>query len=418
MNDFRLLIISNNCLSRHNSNGRTLLNLLHGFEKENLIQIYTSGEYPSEDLAAKFLRVSNKDIVCSYLKCRSILNVPPLHTKSASLPGGSGGRKTAATMLIRDMVWDCAWIQHRGILRWAKEQRPNAVLLQLSDSTLLMTLAMKVAQSLNLPLVTYNTEDYYFKNYDYMKRTHSMGLWYQIFHHRFQKKFRQLMNHVSRSVYNCRGLQELYQSQFDTMSHVIMPTSDFSANHKEKKSVKVTYAGNLGVGRHLSLIRVAESLRRIDQNVVIDVYGNANETIKKDLKDCPNICYHGFVSYEEVCDVMNSSTLLLHIESFDPYYRVDTRYAFSTKLVDCCLSEVPILLFAPCECEATSYFSKYDAAFVASEPDELDSVLSDALYDVDKRGQKVQNAIHLIQTNHNPKQNGKMMQKILKGNIE
>ncbi len=413
-NNFKLLVIANNCLSHHNSNGRTLLNLLHRFKKEEVIQIYTSGEYPTEEVADQFLRVSNKEVVCSYYKFKGCFSFPKVCSSPTSVPSSHGGQKTAATMLLRDLVWDHAVFEHRAIIKWAREQQSSAILLQLSDSTLLITLATKIAKKLGIPLYTYNTEDYYFKDYDYMKKTLKAGSLYRMFHRRFQRKFSRMMQQVSCPIYNCEGLKELYQSKFDTSAEVIMPVSDFVATEHNKKK-GIVYAGNLGVGRHLSLMEVADKLRVLFPDEIIDVYGTAEDMIMKQLACCQNIVLHGFVPYQDVCKAMNESKLLLHMESFDSYYAVDTKYAFSTKLADCCKSEVPILLYAPKDCEATCYFKRYDAAFVATDTKELETALKLALTDCEKQQEKIKNARRLIDTNHDYMLNGQRTRKILEG---
>ena len=415
MDNYRLLIISHNCLSRHNSNGRTLLNLLNGFQKENLIQIYTSGEFPNEDLVAEFLRVSNKDVVSSYLKLKGCYSTPqPVQTEQKGSQQQTGGKKTAVTMLLRDLVWDNAWIQHKSIYAWAQSKQPNAILLQLSDSTLLITLAVRLAKKLGIPLITYNTEDYYFKNYDYMKKTDRMGLFYRLFHLRFQKSFKKLMAYANQNVYNCYGLKRLYDEHFGCSSQVILPASDFKITEMaNRENTLISYAGNLGVGRHVSLIKIANALQGIDSSLFVDVYGTADEQIQNDFAKCKGIRYHGFVSYEKVCDVIQNSRLLLHIESFDSYYKVDTRYAFSTKIVDYCASGRPIFLFAPCDCEAAEYLSNKEAAFVCSNETCLKSSLEQALNNEELREAKSKNALSLSQCMHQIDKNSQLFLKIL-----
>lgn len=50
----RVLVISNNCFSQSNSNGRTLGNLFHGWPKENLAQMCVIAQDPNWELCDNY----------------------------------------------------------------------------------------------------------------------------------------------------------------------------------------------------------------------------------------------------------------------------------------------------------------------------------------------------------------------------
>ena len=402
MVECKVLIISNNCLSQHNSNGRTLLNMIGQLKSENVFQIYTSGEYVDSQYCAKSFRLTNRDVVYSYLGIKP-KNIIIDEQKSQEVVGENiGSKKNAFTMLLRDLAWDFSWIIKKGAINWAKEEKPNVILLQVGDSTLLITLATKIAKALNIPLVVYNTEDYYFKNYDFMKHVLSSGIIYKIFHRRFCKKFNYMMRVCNRAIYNCEGLKKIYDSHFETNSDVIYCATDIeSIEHFQPISKgKIIYAGNLGVGRHKGLIEIGKELQKLDSKLYLDVYGNADDNVRRELEKSQGIRYNGFVSYEENIKNIKNSALLVHVESFDDFYSVDTRFAFSTKIADYSASGVPIFMFAPEWCESTQYMKKYDAAFIVDNKKDIFSTLKRALYNDSERMHKVKNAVQVARKNH------------------
>lgn len=412
----KLLIVANNCLSYHNSNGRTLLNMLGEFSPESLCQIYTSGETAESECCASSLRVVNADVIRSYFG--KIPTTYKTEGDDRNTIGNTAVRKTALTMILRDCAWDHSNGMHRHVIEWAKMQHPDAVLLQLGDSTLLITLAMKIAQELSIPLMTYNTEDYYFKQYDYMKRTPNAGIMYRLFHSRFCRAFQKMMRVTSTCIYNCEGLKELYDKEFNTSSHVIYCSSGIKAVKHVIENGPILYAGNLGVGRHKSLTEIGESLYQLDSTLHIDVYGVADGQIRKELENAPGIQYHGVISYDAVCEKMHRSRLLVHVESFNEFVAMDTQYAFSTKLSDCLASGIPLFLYGPTTGEGIRYVSEHSAAFVAEQRSKLQIELERALYDKGYRTAVCQNALTLAEAHHDMTRNGKAFKSLVKQTCE
>ncbi len=417
----KILIISNNCLSRHNSNGRTLLNLLGGFQKEELCQFYVANEVPREASCANFLRITDRDVIGSYLSPKKRLSrweEAVLEEDAPPAASGSGyGRKTAPKALFRDLIWNTSRWVRRALIRFARYNGVDLVLLQAGDNVFLHRLARRVAGACRIPLVIYNTEDYYFKDYDYMKRTAGAGLLYKLYHRTFCREFKRLISASAREVYNCDGLRTLYNEAFRRSGVTVYPSTDLRAVEAVTEDGYISYAGNLGCGRHRVLIEVGRGLRALSPDLSLDVYGPADLEVAEALSAAPGVRYHGFVSYGEVCRVMEGSRLLVHVESFDDYYRRDTRFAFSTKLTDYAASGVPIFLCAPATCEAAAYLGEHGAAFIATEEGEIQAVLRGALYNAEERDAVRGRALALSGEHNSLPKNGEHFKEILEGAI-
>ena len=414
MDEMKILIVSGNCLSESNANGRTLLQLVGGIPKENLFQLYTSGEIPDGRFCAESFRVTNGDAVVSYWKTPGCgMPEPENGSRAAPGPAGNAWPKNAFTMLLRDLVWDHSVRLRRTIARWAKSREPDCVLLQIGDASLQVQIAMRLACDLGVPLIVYNTEDYYFKAYDYMKHTLSDNLTYRLFHSRFRRKFDAMMAMKPICIYNCEGLRKRYDDAFGTHSDVVFPSSDFKRVQEIKKEGLILYAGNLGVGRHRSLMEIGRALHKIDPSLYLDIYGAAPAEIQRALETAPGIRFHGFVSYAQVCEQIRNSRLLIHAESFDPFYAVDTKHAFSTKLTDYLMSGIPVFFYGPLSGEAAGYLNRHAAAIVVWEKENVQTGLRDALYDESLRRRVSAGALALAHKNHDPETNRKRLSDIL-----
>ena len=64
----RILVISNNCFSKTNSNGRTLGNFFTGWPKDRLAQFYIQNEIPDFDVCEQFFRVTDSEAMKALLK--------------------------------------------------------------------------------------------------------------------------------------------------------------------------------------------------------------------------------------------------------------------------------------------------------------------------------------------------------------
>ena len=395
----RILLVLNNCLSESNANGRTMLRLLSGIPADDVSQIYTYGEIADTTLCGATMRITNRDVVVSYFKkpaCRMPVKVDASET-SFSSPGAA---KNAITMLLRDIVWDRSPRVRRMALDWAKSLKPDLILLQVGDATLHISIARYLARKLNIPLITYNTEDYYFKKHDYMRRTERPGLAYQLFHRRFCAAFDRLMKEKPVCLYNCAGLKEHYDRAFGHCGEVIYCGTDFDQAGHISDDGLILYAGNLGIGRHTTLIALARALQDIDASLRIDVFGSATADVAEELRASPGIRYHGLASYEEVKRKIYQSRLLVHVESFDPFTSMDTRYAFSTKIADYLMSGIPILCCGPSSGEGIAYLAGHDAAFIVADPERCAGPLNEALFNIPRRRQVTENALRLAHKNH------------------
>lgn len=64
----RVLVVSNNCFSDSNSNGRTLGNFFINWDKDSIAQFYIQAELPNSNVCENFYRVTDYEVLNSFLK--------------------------------------------------------------------------------------------------------------------------------------------------------------------------------------------------------------------------------------------------------------------------------------------------------------------------------------------------------------
>ncbi len=413
----KVLIISNNCLSRNGSNGKVLAEMFGKFKPENLAQFYIHNENPDFSLCKKYYRVTDKQAVKSlvpFIKAGG--EVPYCENEEAAEDNAATkrqGHHNALIFLIRDIIWSLGFWR-RGLLKWAEEFKPDLVFFQVGDSAFMPNIAVKTAKKLGVPLMLYCTENYYFKEHNYFTDKR-FAFCYPFFRRRLVKAFKKLIGASKCEIYNSEFLAELYEDEFGKKGKVIYQATSLKTFESETGNdiYKFSYAGNLGLGRHISLIEIANVISSLNSEYKLDVYGNATPEVKSALDECENINYHGAVPYSEVISVMEKSDFLFHTESFDKEMIKDSKTAFSTKIADSLVSGRNFVLYADKSLACTKYLLKYDCACVITEKSELEAKLTDFITSPDMQKKYRQKALEVASLNHNASVNGEKFKDIV-----
>ena len=409
----KVLVISNNCFSKTDSNGRTLGNFFAGWPKDKLAQFYIQNAYPDFDICDNFFRVTDSQAlkaVFGKIRGGRIQKNDCGNTPAIPVTPPKKRKRNALTMLARNIIWKIGRWKKSGFDLWADDFCPQAVLLQAGDSSFMFALARKTAEKYSVPLFIYNSEGYYFKNFDYFRAKGTAHLFYPIFRADFCREFRKTQKSAAFNFYLCNGLKKAYDKEFGTPSAVIYTSTALKplGNTPLHGGFTVSYLGNLGVGRHEGLIEIANALQSISENYYLDVYGKIpDESVKSAFDGCKGIRYRGFLSYNEVIEVMKNSDLLVHTESFSEFYKEDLKFAFSTKIADSLASGKCFLLFAPETVESYKYLEENQLAYTVNSPKKLQKTLQ-LLSSIQKAREKyTENALKAVELNHSLEKNRK-----------
>ena len=307
-----------------------------------------------------------------------------------------------------------AW-NRSGFDSWINSFEPEIILVQAGDAAFLFDLAISIGRRFKAEIVIYNTEGYYFKEVSYLQENAVSTLFYPILNKKLKKAYERLVKVSKCEIYNCELLANDYKRVLHTKNKVIMNTSEFTKETiSDTKSNQIIYAGNLGLNRHKSLIDFANAIQKIDSNFVIDVYGKTSDNnIKDEVEGCKGIKLHGFISYEELKEKLKKSKYLLHIESFDDYYREDLKYAFSTKIADSLAAGSCLFVYAPENMAVSQYLKNKNSTILITEPSMLEEEIRKVLSDDNLVKRISKNARQLAMKNHNIDINRAEFQKAL-----
>lgn len=418
----KVLVISNECFSRTSSNGRTLGNFLIGWPKEYLAQFFLIGK-PDTYYCDQYFQVSDRQALNALLGKDNkggkvtVEDLNADHSENTqAIEKSKKTARNALTMLGRNAIWESGAWERSGYWEWLEEIHPDIVLLQAGDCAFMFKLAVKTAKRMNAKLVIYNSEGYYYKDFDYFRGRGLAHIVYPIFRRQLKKALEEAYAISNCVFYICDELKEQYAQDFYGRAETVFTGSEIRYAEKTKKNDVFTtvYCGNLGLKRHESLMDVAEVLQSISEDLYVDVYGKApNDEIAESLNRCQGIRYHGLVSYEQVKQLLQDSDLLLYVESFDDFYQEDIKFGFSTKIADSLSSGNCFLLYAPEHFACYQYLHRNKAAYTASSKQDLENILVNLINCPAATERYREAALKLAEKNHRVEKNKEMFQEIL-----
>lgn len=391
----RVLVISNNCFSKTNSNGRTLGNLFFLYEKEKISQFFISGD-PDYSFCGNYFQVTDEDVFHSLIpfkRKKESNNQTVINYK----------QRTVKNMILRNFAWNLGAWKTRRFSEWLKNVNPEVVVLQVGDCAFMIRIALSIVKKFNAKLIVYNTEAYYFKDFNYF-RDGSSAL-YRLFIGHYKKIFEKMMRVSKKNIYLNDDLKKIYNSRFNDDGLVIYNSSFLEPfTYENHDKLIFAYFGNLGLGRDDSLCEIAECLLKINPSYELHIYGNCNnETISKFDKH-PNIIFHSFIPYDEVIEKIKSCDVLVHVESFDDFYVKDSRFAFSGKIADYLYSGRSMIVYAPNSIAIFNYLNSYEIYGLASNCGDLMAKLR-YMINYKNRIELSKKQLNLANSNHNLKLN-------------
>lgn len=409
---YKILIVSNERISKSSSNGRTLLNLLFGYESSSIAQFYIYGK-KDESVVTSSFQVSDKDALNAFL-----------HVKNQSVSNENEHKPTrkkishsCKNMVIRNFIWmKYQWWDSR-FEKFINDFSPDLVLFQAGDSPFMYSIAYRISKRWNIPLVMYNSESYVLK-----RRIYSSANIYSIWHFALMRSLRywykKVMEICSFCIYSMEELEKAYQKAYPHpgrsktlyISSSIESGQTIVANTPEVFTV--AYCGNLGVGRSDCLLEFAQTLYKVDKTAKLVICGKfPSFDLQQRICEIPIVEYRGFVSYEEVQKIIKLSSAVLHCEKDDRL--IDLKYAFSTKIADSLACGKPFIVFASHDYPFVKYLEKHNAAHIAGNKNELEETLYNCINDREFLHNTVNNALNLARQNHNIQKNAEIFRQII-----
>lgn len=404
----RIVIFSNNPLSHNGSNGRTMLSMLEKFKSNEILNIFFNGSNCALERAS-FYKINEKKLINPFSHHYGCFILQNIDTNRYF---NTAKKRTPLKLLMRNFVWHNKR-NFKETLQVIRNFKPDVALVQCGDNSFLINFALKITKEINIKLCGFNTEEYIFKDTNYILGSYKKGFFFKIFQKKLVSAYDLFYSTKPTVIYLTDSLKTLYLSRYPShYAYTIFNSSNIMAKGASKKK-GVLYFGNLGLGRIDSLIMISNySMKYLNKK--IDIYSNCNDkAILNKITHSPNINYRGFLPYNLLLKNILNAELIIHVESTNSFYEVDSRNAFSTKIADCLSSGIPFFVYAPSKCYTSSYLKNNDCGFVANNEKEV-SILFEKFRDSDFLNSKNEQNLKIARKNHSAKNNSEVFINVLR----
>ena len=418
----KVLLISHKPLTTYTSMGKTFTTLLSSFSGEEICQLYIYPTVPNVDKCCSYFRITDKDVLRSYYKFKvKCGEIAPDTTQSKMFENTDDEQlyrnpknKKAGVMLLRDLVWKCARWYTKELREWLDRQKPEFILAAPGAAMFLYDIAMKLSKELNIPIISYLCDEYYFVQEPgaFLKRKRLKLL---------KNKIDRYMERTAHIITICDELKELYTNHFHRPMTTVMTGSSFpiaSEIHSVENPASITYLGNVRCNRAQSIAEVGKALEEINREegkqYRLNVYtGEKDRQILAALETAETVDLRGFVSGKDFDDALHQADFLLHAESFEEAQIELVRNSISTKIADSLGSGVPLIAYGP-ECIASmGHLIRNGCAITITKKEELKDVLKKAFTDREYRDSKAINGLQTAHKYHDPQRCGDLFRTIV-----
>lgn len=422
----RVLVISHNCFSKSQSNGRTLGSLFLKWSSNKIAQLFFYESTPDSEVCRNYYRMTDSDLIRTRLnftdKLGDILEINTVE-KMDALPRRNFYFKILKKLfyflkresvyffiLSRDLLWKTRVWDNKQFNSWMDNNNPEIILLYPGEYSFIYKIALLISNKHKLPIVIYNSENHY------LKKRNFASPFYLLYKKIYNKTVEEVFKNAKYAIYSNDLLKRDFDEKFKLPSTCILTTS--SIHFKEQtdsiSSIKISYAGNLGHERWKSLLKLARKIKLIDNSLYIEVYSALlPQKAKRHFTIENGINYNGEISYAEVIEVINESDIVIHTEGFSSFTKWDISHGFSTKMADLLSSGKCFLMYGPKEIACVDYLIKNDAAWVATSEKELEEILPKIISSRTERERYLENARKLVDKRHNIEKNCAIFEELM-----
>lgn len=427
----RLLIVGTVPYNRQ-STARAFDAYFHNWEKENIAQVFSNNAVPPKGHCGTLYQITDERLVkkwCGKIKDPGIIynyDILPDETNFQKAEANSQGlmsqlykigrSHTPFTHLMRKVLWRKKYWNTPQFNKWLDDFRPECVFLSFSNDFFILEIALYVAQKYNIPICSSTGDDYYFNT----KIT--IDPLFYIYHAMYKKLNREVFRHKGSAIYISDKIRDKYNGEFGLDGETVYLVSDIQrkAFHPiDPKNVKISYFGNIKMGRNESLYDIGTALGHIDPKLKLKVYSNeVDKSVYGIFEDNPNVQFMGSVPYSEVMRLSSESDILVIVEGFKKSDVIVTRYSLSTKVADALASGCNILVYGSAECGAMEYMKRVQCATVCHSISELEEGVSRLLHDVELQKHNYETAGVISKKNHTLEQSTATVERIIQRLVE
>lgn len=394
----RVLVISRNAWDNTNAIGNTLSNFFDGIDDLEFASVYFREANPANDLCVRYYRVTETEVLKKWFVPKKI-GKSFVWRGSAKLSKVSAAQKNEKKVIrfirthqfqlaykLSDSIWYTEKWLNQNFRDFIEKFQPDLMVTFVKSAPQYYLTVKFLRENYHIPLFSWIADD----EYTGLLRKKD---------ERSVEKLKYLLKE-SAAVCGCsREICNYYNAVFQCNATPLYKGCDLSEPVKEYvgEKLKLVYAGNLLYGRMHIIKQIVECVERYggsDKPVSLDIYSNtllsSEEQDFFQQKKYTN--FMGCRDYETIKASLREADIVLHVESFEEDQILQTRYSFSTKIIDCLQSGSVLLSVGPKELASISYASMIPGTYVIDDLNDLPKSLENILNnkkDLPERAKKI-----------------------------
>ena len=414
-----------------NTSSRAFDAYFHNWEKENIRQIFSNTKTPVKGHCGSLYQITDQRLLKRILHRVDEVGVVyndadlPTDWTDNSLEVNNkfidflykfGSKDTPFKYLARKLLWKRKYWDTQKLRDWLDEFKPECVFLAFSDDFFIPEIALYVANRYNIPIMSCIGDDYYFNE------KKSLTPLYHLYRGKYKRLIKEVFSHHGSAIYIGDKIRDKYNKEFDLSGETVYLTSDIERHPFKPINIenpRITYCGNIRLGRNTSLVDIGEALQQINPSYKLDVYSaEKNKEFIEPLTNCNGVRYHGAVPYRDVMKIMNESDVLIIVEGFTEEQVNITRYSLSTKAADSMATGGQILAYGSMHCGVIEYMNSTDCSVVCTNKGELLDKINLLINDVSLQEKLYAQSLRMSIKHHNKKRNLNLSEKLFNDLIE
>lgn len=357
----KILIVNGEPFNDITATGITLTKLFKDYGEDNILYIYSANIAIGEEINAKYLKLSNKDL----FKDQNL----SFHKKSKRIEPDKSSLSEVKISKYKNKISGTFDLFSYSISEYTMEEirKFNPVLIYSNlGSNRIINLCNSLGRELTIPIVPHFLDDWLS-----IPNVHSFSFINYLLFKNINRNINKLMDNSKHGFCIGPEMREEYEKRFKIKFSCMMnPVEKIIEDNKLLSSdiKKIVFMGGLHLGRLETLIKFLEELENTNLLYEIEIHlyiasSYREKILEHNIKGL-KLIIHDYVSPSEVETELLKYDVGLHLESFDDRLKKFTRLSISTKIPQYMGLGLPILAYSPSDVSSTKYIELNHAGVV------------------------------------------------------
>lgn len=336
----KVVVISFKPFNRIDNTGITLSNLFDGWDKNSIAQIYWADIEPEVEVCKNYFKLSSKIAYVDYYirKLISVMVPKRRNSMSSTVVPLRKEEKNLRNMLHLHMraFADFSPVKLPKLLfDWINEFNPDIIYCSLGDGRSLK-IANIISRKIGKPIAPHFMDDWPSTLYT---QNELYGLARLLVNKNLKSIFQKSNGGLCISELMVKEYENRYQKPFSEFVNCV--EDSLFSKPKPGRSLDniftIIYIGGLHLNRWKSLLDVSAAIEKINENierVILKIYcpNGDIQLYSKHFSKFNSTKFEGSLSSSEVYSKLETATVLLYLESFEPNVIKFTKFSLSTKI--------------------------------------------------------------------------------------